>query len=161
MPRAILPRSAVLAIVGAPIVAGIHATAFHASADVEAALLWIAAAAVGTAALTPFVLRAILWALVRSTLSIAAVHPVQSVILIGLVLIAPLSDPRVAAEILVSAAPAFGALFAIIVILGVYAWTFGLRPADERPGWFNGLGLVGWTLAVVIGVLSVIGAVAG
>jgi hypothetical protein len=162
LPRRLLVRSAVFGLIGAPIVAGVHATAYGvpAAGPIDHAIPWILASAVGTGLATPVTLRAVLLAAVRSIASFAALPVSSSLPLLALVAIGPVFYLGTVAEVVAVAPLGMLVLVVVIVALTIMAWTVGIGPADRRPPWFVAYG---WALAAVavltgsamlVGVLS-------
>lgn len=67
LPQALLPRSAVFAVFGAPVMAGVHATAYALRGSLrDPQIPWIVGSAVLLSLLIPITLRATLYAVGRS-----------------------------------------------------------------------------------------------
>ncbi len=148
LPRRLLVRSAVFGLIGAPIAAGVHASAYGvpATGSIDHAIPWILASAAGTCLATPVTLRGVLLAAVRSIASLAVLPVLKSLLLLAIVLIGPVSYLGTVAEVVAVAPLGMLVLVVVIAALTVGAWTLGVRPADRRPAW---LAPYGWTLAAV------------
>jgi hypothetical protein len=162
LPRALLARSAVFAVLGAPVIAGLKASAYVLPGTTlsEPLVGWIAASTVGTSLATPILLHFVLYAMVRSFSSPAALPVNLSLFLLGVVAVSgPIQNAAAMGEVLAVAPAGIATIVTLVIALATLTWTLGIRPEDERPQWFRPVGrlLIGLTsltgVAMLVGVI--------